>query len=85
MAVKLFHAKIYAEIYTVYDQHSKIMFYFSTGSCEFFFTIHADLYCLLEYEVTMIKSKNYVTIIEFVKEMHSSITSMMLQLSMTLA
>lgn len=53
----------------------------------FFFTIHADLYCLLEYEVTMIKSKNYVTcdIIEFVKEMHSSITSMMLQLSMTLA
>lgn len=51
----------------------------------FFFTTHADLYCLLEYEVTMIKSKNYVTIIEFVKEMHSSITSMMLQLSMTLA
>lgn len=52
-----------------------------------FFTTHADLYCLLEYEVTMIKSKNYVTcdIIEFVKEMHSSITSMMLQLSMTLA
>lgn len=35
----------------------------------------------------MIKSKNYVTcdIIEFVKEMHSSITSMMLQLSVTLA
>lgn len=69
------------------------MFYFSTGSHEFFFyntfffTTHADLYCLLEYEVTMIKSKNYVTcdIIEFVKEMHSSITSMMLQLSMTLA
>lgn len=58
------------------------MFYFSTGSHEFFFTTHADLYCLLEYEVTMIKSKNYVTcdIIEFVKEMHSSITSMMLQL-----
>lgn len=53
----------------------------------FFFTTHADLYCLLEYEVTMIKSKNYVTcdIVEFVKEMHSSITSMMLQLSMTLA
>lgn len=71
----------------MYDQHSKMMFYFSTGSHEFFFTIHADLYCLLEYEVTMIKSKNYVTcdIIEFVKEMHSSITSMMLQLSMTLA
>lgn len=64
-----------------------MMFYFSTGSHEFFFTTHADLYCLLEYEVTMIKSKNYVTcdIIEFVKEMHSSITSMMLQLSMTLA
>lgn len=62
------------------------MFYFSTGSHEFFFTTHADLYCLLEYEVTMIKSKNYVTCdIEFVKEMHSSITSMMLQLSMTLA
>lgn len=53
----------------------------------FFFTTHADLNCLLEYEVTMIKSKNSVTcdIIEFVKEMHSSITSMMLQLSMTLA
>lgn len=64
-----------------------MMFYFSTGSHEFFFTIHTDLNCLLEYEVTMIKSKNYVTcdIIEFVKEMHSSITSMMLQLSMTLA
>lgn len=73
----------------MYDQHSKMMFYFSTCSHEFFFTTHADLYCLLEYEVTMIKSKNYVTcdIIEFVKEMHSSITSMMLQLhvSMTLA
>lgn len=69
----------------MYDQHSKMMFYFSTGSHEFFFTTHADLYCLLEYEVTMIKSKNYVTIIEFVKEMHGSITSMMLQLSMTLA
>lgn len=71
----------------MYDQHSKMMFYFSTGSHEFFFTTHADLYCLLETEVTMIKSKNYVTcdIIEFVKEMHSSITSMMLQLSMTLA
>lgn len=54
-----------------------MMFYFSTGSHEFFFTTHADLYCLSEYEVTMIKSKNYVTcdIIEFVKEMHSSITS----------
>lgn len=79
MAVKLFYAKIYAEIYTVYDQHSKMMFYFSTGS--------HDLYCLLEYKVPMIKSKNYVTcdIIEFVQEMHSSITSMMLQLSMTLA
>lgn len=66
----------------MYDQHSKMMFYFRTGSHEFFFTTHADLYCLLEYEVTMIKSKNYVTcdIIEFVKEMHSSITSMMLQL-----
>lgn len=71
----------------MYDQHSKMMFYFRTGSHEFFFTKHADLYCLLEYEVTMIKSKNYVTcdIIKFVKEMHSSITSMMLQLSMTLA
>lgn len=70
----------------MYDQHSKMMFYFSTGSHEFFFTTHADLYCLLEYEVTMIKSKNYVTCdIEFVKEMHSSITSMMLQPSMTLA
>lgn len=71
----------------MYDQHSKMMFYFSTGSHEFFLKTHADLYCLLEYEVTMIKSKNYVTcdIIEFVKEMHSSITSMMLQLSMTLA
>lgn len=54
-----------------------MMFYFSTCSHEFFFTTHADLYCLLEYVVTMIKSKNYVTcdIIEFVKEMHSSITS----------
>lgn len=37
MAVKLFYAKIYAEIYTVYDQHSKMMFYFSTGSHEIFF------------------------------------------------
>lgn len=56
------------------------MFYFSIGSREIFFIIYVDFYCFLEYEVIMIKSKNYVIcdIIEFVKGMYSSIIFMML-------
>lgn len=57
-----------------------MMFYFSICSYEFFFIIYVDFYCFLEYVVIMIKSKNYVIcdIIEFVKEMYSSIIFMML-------
>lgn len=56
------------------------MFYFRIGSYEIFFIIYVDFYCFLEYEVIMIKLKNYVIcdIIEFVKEMYSSIIFMYL-------